>query len=180
MSERHDDYALVQRCLAGDEEAWARLYRRFHPHLLRVVARMLRCRDDAELVEEIAHQVWFALVVGDGRRLRAYDPGRASLETFLNTLARRAVIDHRRLLCRGGARQRRLEPRHGARRGQPLPLAAWLAEFAGRLSERERLFFEEHLLGGAPEASLGPLTGVNFRKLKQRVRHKLRRFLTGG
>jgi DNA-directed RNA polymerase specialized sigma24 family protein len=140
---------------------------------------MLGCGANAELVEEIVHRVWFALVVGDAPRLRAYIPGRGTLDTFLNMIARQQVIDYCRSLCRGGTRQRRLEPRHHARRGQPYPLAAWLAEFTARLSQWERRFFEEHLLGGAPEAPLGPLTEVNFPQLKQRLRRKLRRFLAG-
>ena len=47
VSHHVSDMALASRAAAGDQAAFASLYRRHHPHVLRYCRRLLRCPEDA-------------------------------------------------------------------------------------------------------------------------------------
>jgi RNA polymerase sigma factor (sigma-70 family) len=83
------DRALVGRLLARDDGAWREFDRQVLPRI-RACVRRAGVRDD--LVEDACSFVVEALLAGDCRRLRQWD-GRASLTTYLYTVASRLAVD---------------------------------------------------------------------------------------
>ena len=172
------DYQLVQRCLAGDQEAWAGLFQEHQPRLLaRLRRRFGGGRRSADLAEEAAALFWTMLVERDYRRLRCYDPQRGALATFLNTVAGHVAG---RLYRTQVARRDQAQPGPNdlVEPNVPLPLGLLYQEFEATLTPRERRYWRESLLAAAPfPADAPPQSAVNCRKLKQRIRAKLNAFL---
>jgi RNA polymerase sigma-70 factor, ECF subfamily len=75
------DEALLQKMIAGNEEAFTVLYRRRHPSVYRFALRMSGNR---ALAEDVTQEVFVALI-RDGRR---FDPARGSFGAFLFGIAR--------------------------------------------------------------------------------------------
>jgi DNA-directed RNA polymerase specialized sigma24 family protein len=173
------DHLLVERCLEGDQAAWYAFHAAFHHRLLRMAARLLHdAPNRADLAEEIAGRVWLSLVVKDGMRLRAYDPDRGTLATFLHALVRQEV----QLLFRWWARHLLHEVplpdgQPDGRSGPAALLGERLEEYRRTLAPQERRFFDVHLIGRPAGAGSFPLSPCNRRKLKQRVLARLRAFL---
>ena len=76
---------------AGDEAAFAQLWRDIHPALLRYL-RVTR----AESAEDVAAEVWLEVV----RRLQTCPGDESAFRGWLFTIARRRVIDGRRRMAR--------------------------------------------------------------------------------
>lgn len=72
--------ALIARCLAGDQTAFAELYEQSAPGIYRLCYGLLMNRQDAEDVMQEAFVYAF-------RNLRRYEPARASFKTWLYTIA---------------------------------------------------------------------------------------------
>jgi RNA polymerase sigma-70 factor, ECF subfamily len=93
MAERRagepDDAALVRAVATGSEDALAVLYDR-HVHGIHAVA--LRLTQDRQLVEEVVQETFLAL----WNRAELFDPGVASLATWLRTIARNRTVDRLR------------------------------------------------------------------------------------
>jgi RNA polymerase sigma-70 factor (ECF subfamily) len=70
-----DDARLLQRLLAGDEDAFMRLVERYGPAMLRVATSLVRSRSVAE---EVVQDTWVAVLRGIERF-----EGRSSLKTWL-------------------------------------------------------------------------------------------------
>jgi RNA polymerase sigma-70 factor (ECF subfamily) len=88
-------------CCRGDRAAWDAFVDRAAPILYSAVRRTLQrygvaARPDA--VQDRTQDVFLRLVRNDFRLLRSYDPGRASLSTWLTLVARSTTIDHLRRL----------------------------------------------------------------------------------
>lgn len=83
MTQKTDmaDDRLLRRMLAGDEEAFADLYRRRHPAIYRFALHM--CGNPA-MAEDVTQEVFMALIREPGR----FDPTRGSLSAFLFGIAR--------------------------------------------------------------------------------------------
>jgi RNA polymerase sigma-70 factor, ECF subfamily len=83
MTEKTDmaDDRLLQRMLAGDEDAFADLYRRKHPAIYRFALHM---SGNPALAEDVTQEVFMALIREPGR----FDPTRGSLGAFLFGIAR--------------------------------------------------------------------------------------------
>ncbi len=97
----------VQRALAGEEAALARLVDRLTPVVQARVARaLLRAGRGAgprlrQELQDFVQEIFLALFERDGRILRAWDPARGlSLENFVGLVAERQVIS----LLRSGRR----------------------------------------------------------------------------
>ena len=83
------DAELFSRIVGGDRDAFALLYDRFAPILFSFCVRILRDGRDAEdVLQETFVQVW--------RDARRFDPDRASLKTWLFTIARSRALDRYR------------------------------------------------------------------------------------
>jgi RNA polymerase sigma-70 factor (ECF subfamily) len=72
--------AIIQRCLTGDQGAFAQLYEECAPGIYRLCYGLLMNRQDAEDVMQEAFVYAF-------KNLRRYDPVRASFKTWLYTIA---------------------------------------------------------------------------------------------
>jgi RNA polymerase sigma-70 factor, ECF subfamily len=86
MDTSQDDWALMQRVAAGDEEAVATLYDRFGSLVFRAARQVLSSRAEADdAVQEIFVRLW--------RSADRYDPRRAKLVTWVMLISRRYLID---------------------------------------------------------------------------------------
>lgn len=72
--------AILERCLAGDEAAYALLYQRYAGYIYRLVYGLLQHREDAEEVLQDSFEYAF-------RRLAHYDPQKAAFKTWLYQIA---------------------------------------------------------------------------------------------
>jgi RNA polymerase sigma-70 factor (ECF subfamily) len=72
--------ALIQRCLEGDQIAYAALYDHYAPGLYRLCYGLVLHRQDAEDVVQESFVYAF-------RNLRRFDPARAAFKTWLYTIA---------------------------------------------------------------------------------------------
>ncbi len=75
------DDALMRRMVAGEEEAFAVLYRRRHPSIYRFALRM---SGNPALAEDVTQEVFMTLV----RDAKRFDPTRGTLSAFLFGVAR--------------------------------------------------------------------------------------------
>jgi RNA polymerase sigma-70 factor (ECF subfamily) len=95
-----EDYALLQRAIAGDHDAWEAFHRHYHRLVSATVSRVLRrylgSYTEADLADFTA-DVWVALLSDDRRRLRLYEPARCRLATWLKLLATNCTIDQLRV-----------------------------------------------------------------------------------
>jgi DNA-directed RNA polymerase specialized sigma24 family protein len=176
------DQHLVDRCLAGDERAWEKLYQDCHPQLLRAIKLLLGPdAGDFHLVDEMAARVWYALLRDGGRLLASYDVERDSrLSAFLMGLARIEIMRH----MRSERRRRSYEFIGGRRilaegRVPDWQVAAMMEEFSSTLSPQEKRFMEEFLLDPPqPSASAEPdqLSPSSVWQRRHRIRLKLKAF----
>lgn len=172
----------MQQCLADDERAWEKLYRRYYPRLKKAIELLLGV-DAAEfhLIEEIAARVWYA-VLKDGRRLlAAYDPDRdTALDSFFMGLARIEILQYMR-----SERRRHMHEIAGGRikleeqRVSDWQMGVMMNEFAATLTPGEKKFMDGSMIGPVEgqdneESSLPPTTVWTRR---HRIRRKLRSFL---
>jgi RNA polymerase sigma-70 factor, ECF subfamily len=86
------DRELMNAILGGSRDAVATLYDRHAPRMLGLAARILRDRVDAEdLVHDVFLEAW--------TRASAYDPGRASVQSWLLMRTRCRALDRARALA---------------------------------------------------------------------------------
>ncbi len=176
------DRHLVDRCLAGDQRAWERLYRKWHPQLLRVIRLLLGAdAKDVHLVDEMAARVWYALLRDGSRLLASYDADRDScLGAFLMGLARIEIMRHLR-----SERRRRSHEFIGGRRilaeGR-IPdwqVTAMMEEFSSTLTPQERRFMNDFLLETSEplsDTNAGQLSPSSIWQRRHRIRLKLKAF----
>ena len=87
MADSLDTNKLMERVVAdGDKEAFSQLYTHFAP---RLKAMMMKMSPDASVAEEVAQEAMIAL----WRKAHSFDPNKASLSTWLFTIARNLRID---------------------------------------------------------------------------------------
>ena len=87
MADGLDTNKLMERVVAdGDKEAFSQLYTHFAP---RLKAMMMKMSPDASVAEEVAQEAMIAL----WRKAHSFDPNKASLSTWLFTIARNLRID---------------------------------------------------------------------------------------
>ncbi len=174
------DQALVQACLTGDEHAWRCLHTHYSGRLVAYVRRRLQAigRADLDAAQEVVSAVWCLLLEHGSRRLRAFEPERGSLGSYLTGLSRAQLA----VYCRTSQRWAR---EHRAAlslfvpdpRKDDSPLGSWIKEFLQSLAPRERDYCESDLLPGGQ--AMPDVSPVNARKLRQRVRARLLHYLDG-
>ena len=177
------DQQVVERCLAGDERAWEKLYRKCHPRLRKAIELLLGVdASDGHVIEEIAARVWYALLKDNHRLLAAYDADRDSaLDGFLMGLARIEILRYTR-----SERRRHSHEMSGGRiwleqqRVSDWQLATMMDEFTSTLTPGEREYMERFLTGPVDDrtdAELADLPPTTIWTRRYRVRRKLNRFL---
>jgi DNA-directed RNA polymerase specialized sigma24 family protein len=176
------EHQLVQRCIAGEVAAWEELYNQHHQPLIRIVRVLLGDKGyDSNLVDELAAQVWYALIANDGKLLGRFDPGRgARLITFMRAIAKDTIQRHFRSKVRRLRRERIALEGTRAYHTDQAHFDVALHEFLDTLSYSEREFAEAYLL--AEPAVDGSVTVVERSdasrwQLSRTIRLKLRKFL---
>lgn len=145
---------LVERARAGDDGAFAELYRR---HAGRVLALCTRLAGDRGRGEELLQDVF----VRAWSRLPGFR-GESAFGTWLHRLAVNVVLSDRRAAQR---RLRRVEPAGDALDGLPATLAAPgerldLDAAIARLPEGARAVFVLHDVEGYRHAEIGAILGI--------------------
>lgn len=174
-----DDQALVDRCRAGEDAAWAEVHAKCHSHLVKQIRYTLGDRArDPNLVEEIAARVWYGLVADDGYLLDRFQPEKGTgLGKYLAAIARFEVLRHQR----GEFRRRRREQetqaaRQATRDDRRLAdMAIDVQDFVPQLTPREKEYFYCVLLGKNGEEL--HISAPNAWQLRHRIRRKLLAFL---
>jgi RNA polymerase sigma factor (sigma-70 family) len=182
---RSQDQELVRRCLAEDAEAWAILFRTYHRLMVSRLVRTLHgygfaAGAAADLAQEVAAEVWLKLMANDRRRLRSFDPRRGRFGTYLVAVARRQLIHVGMRLRQQSAREKPVLDHVDLRcQAGELSFDTWIEEFLPRLSRRERVYFQQELLGRLDTGQVASFTTGSAWKLKSRVFRKLAAFLDG-
>ena len=165
-----DEAALVARVAAGDRgEPLAALYDRYARRLYGLGVHVL---GDHGLAEELVQETFVRLWRSSGR----YDPARASVRTFLFTLARRAAIDlHRRRAARP---QTAPLHEHDALSSddafEQLLLGLDVRTALDALSPKHREVLELHVLAGLTQAQVAERLELPLGTVKTRTFYALR------
>nr|WP_210878613.1 sigma-70 family RNA polymerase sigma factor [Roseovarius autotrophicus] len=156
---------------AGDEVAFARLFGHFAP---RVKAFLMRSGADAALAEEVAQDVMATL----WRKSHLFDPTRASVATWIFTIARNRRIDALR-------RAKRPEPEDLPWGPEPEPdqtealMMQQESEKLGlalaTLPEKQRVLIEKAYFGDLSHSEIAEETGLPLGTIKSRIRLALDR-----
>jgi DNA-directed RNA polymerase specialized sigma24 family protein len=175
------DGELVNSCLRGETSAWSNLYLAQHAALVSSIRAFLgRFGSDANLVDEIAARVWYALVQNDFALLSRFDVQRGCrLSTFLSVLAKAEA----RLLLRSERRRRVREQaasrsESGQRDADGTEVMLSEKEFVETLSPAERTFYEDVLASPVAASSSARYSKTNLWQLRHRVRKKLEDFIS--
>lgn len=156
---------------ARDEAAFAQLFGHFAP---RVKAFLMRSGADATLAEECAQETMTAL----WHKAHLFDPTRASVATWIFTIARNRRIDALR-------KQKRPEPEDLAWGPEPEPDQAdaialqqeskQLGTALAALPEKQRVLIEKAYFGDLSHSEIAAETGLPLGTIKSRIRLALDR-----
>jgi RNA polymerase sigma-70 factor (ECF subfamily) len=184
--EADDDAALLSAHVAGDGQAFARLYDRYDRPCFLFIRRLLGSAH-AEAAEDLHQETWIAI----SRNAAAFDPARASFRAWLFTVARHKVFDHfrrQKVTVLSGAAD------EAAALAAPDPAASPLETVVSRdLAQRvvaavEALPLEQRgalimsAQGGLSLEEIAEATGVAVETAKSRLRYaraKLRTLFAG-
>lgn len=154
-----------------DQAAFAALFRHFAP---RVKGFLMKSGASAELAEEVAQEVMSTL----WRKAHLFDPTKASVATWVFTIARNRRIDMLR-------KQRRPEPEDlpwgpEADRDQEDALALQqdterLGKALKALPEKQRVLVERAYFGELTHSEIAEETGLPLGTIKSRIRLALER-----
>jgi RNA polymerase sigma-70 factor (ECF subfamily) len=172
--ESYDEIAILERCRAGDLDAYRRIYERYEQPLLRTAWRMLGRRQEAE---DAVQETFLKLY----RSLASYRHG-SVFSTFLFRILINTCTDMLR-------KRRHVEfadwdaEALPAAPGTDAPVSAHLAQAVDRLPGRMKTCF---LLNAVEEFTLretAEMLSINIGSVKtnvHRARKKLRSWLTAG
>jgi RNA polymerase sigma-70 factor (ECF subfamily) len=156
---------------ARDEAAFGRLFGHFAP---RVKAFLMRSGADSTLAEECAQETMAAL----WHKAHLFDPARASVATWIFTIARNRRIDALR-------RARRPEPEALSWGPEPEPDQAdalalqqeseQLGAALDALPEKQRVLIEKAYFGDLTHSEIAAETGLPLGTIKSRIRLALDR-----
>ena len=165
----------LKACIDGDKQAWDLFVQRWGGVIFAAVQRTFAARGgavDRNDLEDAVQDVFVRLVAGDYRLLRTYDPGRASLSTWLTIVARSTAVDH--------LRKRRIETVPLQAHDAPEAPAAAVSNDEPPLhilSPRQRLVLRMLFDEGLSVAEAARLIGVEeqtIRSLKHKALSRLR------
>jgi len=154
-----------------DQSAFAELFQYFAP---RVKSFLMRSGADATLAEECTQEVMATL----WHKAHMFDPSRASVATWVFTIARNRKIDALR-------KQRRPEPEEltWGPEAEPDPLdvlalqqeSTQLVEAIAALPEKQRDLIKRAYFGDLSHAEIAEQTGLPLGTIKSRIRLALER-----
>ncbi|MDM7932579.1 sigma-70 family RNA polymerase sigma factor [Tabrizicola sp.] len=168
---------LIQVRDRQDRAAFAQLFRHFAP---RVKAFLMKSGAGAALAEECAQDVMATL----WQKAHLFDPARASVSTWVYTIARNKRIDALR-------KDRRAEPEELDWGPEPEPDQAEameaqqdterLGQALAQLPEKQRALIERAFYGDLSHSEIAAETGLPLGTIKSRIRlalEKLRHHMT--
>ncbi|WP_198389356.1 sigma-70 family RNA polymerase sigma factor [Roseovarius faecimaris] len=154
-----------------DQQAFGRLFQHFAP---RVKAFLMRSGAEESLAEECAQEVMATL----WHKAHLFDPARASVATWIFTIARNRKIDALR-------KQRRPEPEdlpwgaeHEPDQADALALqqeSEQLGEAIAALPDNQRVLIEKAYFGDLSHREIADATGLPLGTIKSRIRLALDR-----
>ncbi len=154
-----------------DTQAFSQLFEHFAP---RIKGYLIKSGADATMAEECAQDVMTTL----WRKAAQFDPSRASVATWIFTIARNRRIDMIR-------RNRRPEPEELPWGPEPDPPqsevieaqqeAAQLAEAIATLPDAQRSLIEKAYFSDLTQAEIAATTGLPLGTIKSRIRLALER-----
>ena len=156
---------------AQDQHAFAELFRHFAP---RVKYFLMRSGADAGLAEECAQEVMATL----WHKAHLFDPTRASVATWIFTIARNRRIDALRKERRAEPDDLPWGPEEAAPQDQVLALqeeAAALGDALSKLPEKQRILIERAYFGDLSHSEIAEETGLPLGTIKSRIRLALDR-----
>ena len=166
-----DDSQLINQVKAGQVDAFKVLVERHQDYVFTLCYRVLGNREDAEEVtQEVMATLW--------RKAHMFDPTRASVATWIFTIARNRKIDVLR-------KQRRPEPEDlpwgpSEEPGQEDAMALQqesekLSEAISQLPEKQRELIEKAYFGDLTHSEIAAETGLPLGTIKSRIRLALER-----
>ena len=87
---------VVAQCLRGDHDAWQAFVDRYAQVIFTAVRRVLSRHGSSKhssRIEDVTQEVFLRLVRNDYRLLRAFDPARSTLVTYLTIIAHSTALD---------------------------------------------------------------------------------------
>ncbi|MEM9318605.1 MAG: sigma-70 family RNA polymerase sigma factor [Pseudomonadota bacterium] len=154
-----------------DRSAFADVFRHFAP---RVKAFLMRGGADEALAEECMQDVMTTL----WRKARLYDPARASVSTWIFTVARNRKIDLLRKYARPEPEELPWGPEEEPEQIEVVALkqdGKRLAEALRSLPEKQRMLIERAYFGEMTHTEIAEQTGLPLGTIKSRIRLALER-----
>ena len=177
-SKQEEFAALARRVAEGrDRQAFVELFDHFAPRLNGYLQRLGLERGDAEdMAQEVMAVLW--------HKAHLFDPSRASVATWIFTIARNRRIDALR-------KARRVEPEDLPWGPEPEPDQAdvlalqqeskKLGVALARLPDNQRVLIEQAYFGDLSHGEIAQITGLPLGTIKSRIRlalEKLRQAMT--
>ena len=154
-----------------DRTAFAEVFRHFAP---RVKAFLIRSGTDQALAEECMQDVMATL----WQKAHLYDPSRASVATWIFTIARNRKIDLLRRHARPEPEDLPWGPETAPDQADVIALqqdAARLTEAIGKLPEKQRELIQSAFFGDLSHSEIAAQTGLPLGTIKSRIRLALDR-----
>lgn len=161
---------LVARVSRGDEAAFAALYEKLSSRVFGLVRHLLR--DDAqseEVTQEIFVEAW--------QNASRYDPSRASVTTWLMTIAHRRAVDRIRSSQASRLRDLKVGIENFQEAYEPVEASAILHDESHRvmnalreLSEEQRLVIQLAYFGGLTHVEVAEHLQLPLGTVKTRIR----------
>jgi RNA polymerase sigma factor (sigma-70 family) len=180
------DLPTTLHALAGDTTALACLYTCHRAQVLDITQRMVERLHTHEGADELAQEVWFRLLDDGCRRLRCFDPARASFGRFLQMVAWQQAL----VVAMGWVRRQEREPLGPWEEEDTEPsrppeadeldhrqlLARIIDDISPRMAMLDRMLFEEVYIRQARVSELAlriSCSTAALHKRNQRLRARL-------
>jgi RNA polymerase sigma-70 factor (ECF subfamily) len=149
-----------------DISAFEELFNHFAP---RVKAFLMKSGADPQMAEECSQEVMATV----WRKAHLFDPARASVSTWIFTIARNKKIDAIRKLNRPEPEQLYPEQDYEPDQEEVVELqqeTERLATALGELPEKQRVLIEKAYLGELSHSEIAEITGLPLGTIKSRIR----------
>ena len=149
-----------------DTSAFEELFNHFAP---RVKAFLMKSGADPQMAEECSQEVMATV----WRKAHLFDPARASVSTWIFTIARNKKIDAIRKLNRPEPEQLYPEQDYEPDQEEAVELqqeTERLATALGELPEKQRVLIEKAYLGELSHSEIAEITGLPLGTIKSRIR----------
>ena len=149
-----------------DTSAFEELFNHFAP---RVKAFLMKSGADSQMAEECSQEVMATV----WRKAHLFDPARASVSTWIFTIARNKKIDAIRKLNRPEPEQLYPEQDYEPDQEEVVELqqeTERLATALGELPEKQRVLIEKAYLGELSHSEIAEITGLPLGTIKSRIR----------